>query len=46
MLVEPMESTVDSEQWKLELERVLPSLKIRYRYDNRVEENDIKINII
>lgn len=35
MLVGAMESTVDPEQWKLELERVLPSLKIRYRYDNR-----------
>ena len=31
-----METTVDPEQWRLEVERVLPSLKMQHRHDNRV----------
>ena len=31
-----MESTVDGQQWRLEVERVLPSLRIHFRQDNRV----------
>ena len=31
-----MESTVDAQQWRLEVERVLPSLRVHFRQDNRV----------
>ncbi len=31
-----MEATIDPEQWRLEVERVLPSLKMQHRHDNRV----------
>ena len=31
-----MESTVDAQQWRLEVERVLPSLRVHVRQDNRV----------
>ena len=31
-----MQSTVDAQQWRLEVERVLPSLKVHVRQDNRV----------
>lgn len=31
-----LEATVDSHEWRLEVERVLPSLKIHFRQDNRV----------
>lgn len=30
-----MENTVDPEEWRQEVERVLPSLKVHYRSDNR-----------
>jgi estrogen-related receptor beta like 1 len=30
-----MESTVDAHQWRLEVERVLPSLRVHFRQDNR-----------
>ena len=36
MLSDVMEATVDPEQWRLEVERVLPSLKMQHRHDNRV----------
>ena len=31
-----LEATVDAQEWRLEVERVLPSLKIQIRQDNRV----------
>ena len=31
-----METTIDPDQWKLEVERVLPALKMQHRHDNRV----------
>ena len=31
-----MESTVDAQEWRLEVERVLPSLKVHVRQDHRV----------
>lgn len=31
-----LEATVDTHEWRLEVERVLPSLKIHFRQDNRV----------
>ena len=31
-----LESTVDAQEWRLEVERVLPSLKVHIRQDNRV----------
>lgn len=31
-----LEATVDTQEWRLEVERVLPSLKIHVRQDNRV----------
>ena len=31
-----LESTVDDQVWRLEVERVLPSLRIHFRQDNRV----------
>lgn len=31
-----LESTVDSAEWKLELERVLPQLKVTVHADNKV----------
>lgn len=31
-----LEATVDAQEWRLEVERVLPSLKIHIRQDNRV----------
>lgn len=31
-----LEATVDAQEWRLEVERVLPSLKIHVRQDNRV----------
>ena len=30
-----MENTVDPEEWRQEVERVLPSLKVHHRSDNR-----------
>lgn len=33
---EIMESTVDAADWKLEVERVLPQLKVTVRNDNKV----------
>lgn len=36
MLSDVLEATVDPEQWRLEVERVLPSLKMQHRHDNRV----------
>lgn len=30
-----MENTTDPEEWRQEVERVLPSLKVHYRSDNR-----------
>ena len=33
-----MESTVDAQQWRLEVERVLPSLRVHFRQDNRVSD--------
>ena len=35
-LGEALESTVDAQEWRLEVERVLPSLKVHLRQDNRV----------
>ena len=35
MLDEALETTVDPEQWRQEVERVMPSLKVRFRQDNR-----------
>lgn len=35
-LGEALESTVDAQEWRLEVERVLPALKIHVRQDNRV----------
>lgn len=32
-----MESTTDAAEWKLEVERVLPLLKVHIRTDNKVE---------
>ena len=34
-----MQSTVDTQEWRLEVERVLPSLKVHVRQDNRVSIN-------
>jgi len=34
-----MQSTVDAQEWRLEVERVLPSLKVHVRQDNRVSMN-------
>lgn len=31
-----MESTIDAAEWKLEVERVLPLLKVHIRTDNKV----------
>lgn len=33
-----MESTIDASDWKLEVERVLPQLKVISRPDNKVGE--------
>lgn len=33
---EALESTTDAQEWRLEVERVLPALKIHVRHDNRV----------
>lgn len=50
-----MESKTDSAEWKLEVERVLPQLKITIRADNKVsfkelikESDDLKllVNIV
>ena len=35
-LGEALESTTDAQEWRLEVERVLPALKIHIRHDNRV----------
>ena len=35
-LGEALESTVDAKEWRLEVERVMPSLKVHVRQDNRV----------
>ncbi|XP_019858121.1 PREDICTED: intraflagellar transport protein 57 homolog [Amphimedon queenslandica] len=35
VLEDAMENTVDPEEWRQEVERVLPSLKVHYRSDNR-----------
>jgi estrogen-related receptor beta like 1 len=35
-LEEALESTTDAQEWRLEVERVLPALKIHVRQDNRV----------
>lgn len=32
-----MESNVDAAEWKLEVERVLPLLKVHIRTDNKVQ---------
>ena len=32
-----LESSVDAQEWRLEVERVLPSLKVHIRQDNRVK---------
>ena len=32
-----MESTTDAAEWKLEMERVLPLLKVHIRTDNKVQ---------
>ena len=32
-----MESTTDAAEWKLEVERVLPLLKVHIRTDNKVQ---------
>ena len=37
-LGEALESTVDAQEWRLEVERVLPALKIHVRQDNRVRQ--------
>lgn len=36
VLAGALESVVDPQEWRLELERVLPSLKVQVRPDNRV----------
>ncbi len=36
VLGEALESTVDAKEWRLEVERVMPSLKVHVRQDNRV----------
>ena len=33
-----MESTTDAAEWKLEVERVLPLLKVHIRTDNKVQK--------
>ena len=33
-----LEAGVDEQQWRLEVERVLPSLRVHVRQDNRVSE--------
>ena len=33
-----LEAGVDEQQWRLEVERVLPSLRVHLRQDNRVRE--------
>ena len=33
-----MESTIDAAEWKLEVERVLPLLKVHIRTDNKVQK--------
>ena len=39
-----MESTTDAAEWKLEVERVLPLLKVHIRTDNKVQfVSDIRI---
>lgn len=39
-----MESTTDAAEWKLEVERVLPLLKVHIRTDNKVQKAiDIRI---
>jgi estrogen-related receptor beta like 1 len=35
---EILESTTDAADWKLEVERVLPSLKVTIRTDNKVNK--------
>ncbi len=35
-LGEALEATVDAKEWRLEVERVMPSLKVHVRQDNRV----------
>ena len=33
-----LEATMDAQEWRLEVERVLPSLKIQVRQDERVRQ--------
>lgn len=40
-----LEATVDTQEWRLEVERVLPSLKIHLRQDNRVSLQAICFSI-
>ena len=35
-LGDALEATVDAKEWRLEVERVMPSLKVHVRQDNRV----------
>ena len=41
-----MESTTDAAEWKLEVERVLPLLKVHIRTDNKVNIFKIPLEII
>ena len=42
-----MESNTDSAEWKLEVERVLPQLKLTIRADNKVSTSyDLPIQLI
>ena len=38
-----LEAGVDEQQWRLEVERVLPSLRVHLRQDNRVRERGGKV---
>ena len=35
-----LEATVDAQEWRLEVERVLPSLKIHVRQEDRVRQRN------
>lgn len=41
--VSVMESNVDAAEWKLEVERVLPLLKVHIRTDNKVSNTGIPV---
>ena len=41
-----MESTTDAAEWKLEVERVLPLLKVHIRTDNKVTIFKIPLKVI